>query len=177
MSDPKPESTQSTKTPAELTPLLYADLRRLARSALRGRRGVRRPTGLVHEAYIRLQHVACCGRTHFLAIAATQMRRILVEEARAACAQKRGGGWKRVPLSDALAVCNGTPEELLTVHEALDRLAASRPRQAEVAELRLFAGMTVQEVASHLGVSERTVKNDWRVGVARLGVMLESRTS
>jgi RNA polymerase sigma factor (TIGR02999 family) len=156
-----------------LMPLVYDELRGLARKYLRAeRRGhTLQPTALVHEAYLRMVDVSRIdwrGKTHFFALAARQMRRILVEHARARGAAKRGGGARAVTLEDHVAVDSGTPDDLLALDEALSRLAEIDPRRARVAELKLFAGLSVEELAVQVEMSERTVKDDWRVARAWL---------
>ena len=154
-------------------PRLYDELRAVARRYLRRERPGHslQPTELVHEAFLRLDRardLQCKGRTHFLALAATQMRRILVEHARALARQKRGGAPRRVTIPENL--CD-TPRRLLdviAVDQALCRLESMSPRQSQVAEMRLFAGLEVAEIASHFGVSDRTIKKDWRVARAWL---------
>jgi RNA polymerase sigma-70 factor (ECF subfamily) len=158
---------------AELVPLIYAELRALARALMRGERAdhTLQPTALVHEAYARLvdiRRVDWQGKAHFLAMAARQMRRVLVEHARKAGRQKRGSGRRRVTLADDLAVVPGSPVEILAVHEALEALAGDHPRRARVVELRFFGGLSATEIAHLLGVSERTVQEDWRLARIRL---------
>jgi RNA polymerase sigma factor (TIGR02999 family) len=158
---------------AELLPLVYDQLRALAARYLRSERPSIsiQPTDLVHEAYVRLVErdgVDWKGKAHFLAVAAIQMRRILVDHARAMSAAKRGGRAQRITLADELAPTLKPAMDLLGLDEALTRLASRNSRRAQVAELRLFAGMLVKEIASFLGVSERTVKDDWRVARAWL---------
>jgi RNA polymerase sigma factor (TIGR02999 family) len=128
-------------------------------------------TALVHEAYIRLidhTRIDWQGKTHFFAMAAVQMRRILVDHARARDAKKRGGGVQKVTLAEHVAIAEENIHDLLAVDMALRGLARQSQRQSQVAELRLFAGLTVEEAAYVLGVSERTVKQDWRVAKAWL---------
>lgn len=158
---------------AQLLPIVYQELRALAARYLRAERsGVSlQPTDLVHEAYPRLVKQDAMdwkGRTHFFAMAATQMRRVLVEHARAAGAEKRGGRPTRITLTEELAVIPERSVEFLALDEALTRLADRNERQSRVAEMRLFAGPEVKEVALHLDVSERTVKEDGRVARAWL---------
>lgn len=158
----------------ELLPLVYRELRQLAAGYLRRERSAHtlQPTALVHEAYLALvnhDRIDWQGKTHFLAMAATQMRRILVDHARATGSEKRGGRLKRVTLT--VGVVGGTAEtstELLALDEALDRLAQDRPRQSRVAELRLFGGLGARESALALDVSERTARDDWRLARAWL---------
>jgi len=155
------------------TRLAYAELRSIATRYLsRERRGhALQPTALVHEAFLRLrdlERVTLNGRTHFLAVAAGQMRRILVDHARAAGTTKRGGGLAQVTLGDRDGAAPSNPVSLLTVDRSLETLAARFPRPAEVAEMKLFAGMTVDEIAMALKVTDRTVKSDWRFARAWL---------
>lgn len=160
--------------------LLYDELRRLARRYMRGERAghTLQPTDLVHEAYLRLQrleHISWHGENHFYAVAATQMRRVLVDHARAAASEKRGAGRQRITLHDDVALATSERSiELIALDEALSALEKVSPRQARVAELRLFSGMGLAEIADVLEVSERTVKNDWRVARAWLSRALGS---
>jgi RNA polymerase sigma factor (TIGR02999 family) len=158
---------------ARLMPLVYDELRALAARYLRAERPGHslQPTALVHEAYIRMVEVDRIdwkGKTHFFAMAATQMRRILVEHARAASARKRGARPARVTLTTGMNVGAGPSLDLLALDEALSELAALSPRQARVAEMKLFAEMEAREMALLLGVSERTVRGDWRLARAWL---------
>ena len=157
-------------SPAEaLMSLVYPDLRRLARHYLAGERTdhTLQPTAVVHEAYLRLvddRRVDWRGKTHFFAVSARAMRRILVDYARARRRAKRGGEHRRVTLVDdarAPRLAGLDMEELLTLEGALERLTELDPRQARVLELRFFGGLTVAEVAEVLGVSKRTVEGDW----------------
>ena len=146
-----------------VVPLVYDDLRRLARRQLGRGFGPQtlRPTDLVHEAYVKLSvggAAAAVDRAHFLAIAARAMRQVLVDEARQRQAVKRGGGWKRATLSGSHRVADVDLDELLTLNDALDELD---PRQRQVVECRFFAGMEEVEIAEALGVNERTVRRDW----------------
>jgi len=158
---------------ARLLPLVYDELRALAAHYLRGEKSgcTLQPTALVHEAYLRLaahDRIRVQGKTHFFALAAIQMRRILVEHARAVATKKRGGGAHRVTLSDDIGGTSNGFVELLALDEALTRLSQRNGRRGRVAEMRLFSGMLVNEIAEHLQVSERTVKEDWRVARAWL---------
>jgi RNA polymerase sigma factor (TIGR02999 family) len=155
-----------------LLPLVYTELRALAARYLRSERAgsTLQPTALVHEAYLRLignERIDWKGKTHFKAMAATQMRRILVDHARARGAKKRGGG-RPITLTETLLSTATPSPDLLALDQALGRLAARSPRQGRVAELKLFAGLPSTEIAFSLGVSERTVKEDWRVARAWL---------
>jgi RNA polymerase sigma factor (TIGR02999 family) len=156
----------------ELAPLVYRELRGLAAAYLRRERPdhTLQPTALVHEAYLKLvdqAHVETENRAHFFAIAANLMRQILVNHARHRRAAKRGGGNKVVLEDDAAAV---QPREidLIALDEALDALSRLDPRQGRVVELRFFGGLTEEEIAGVLGVSEITVKRDWRIARAAL---------
>jgi len=108
--------------------------------------------------------IAWQSRAHFFGIAAAAMRRILVEHARRHSAQKRGGGWERVTLDEQIGAPGLAAIEMLDLDRALTRLAAMDARAARVVELRLFAGLSVKEIAHFIEVSERTVADDWRVG-------------
>lgn len=162
-----------------LMPLVYERLRSLAARYMQGESTdhILEPTALVHEAYVRMidvTQVDWAGKTHFFAMAARQMRRILVEHARSVGTQRRGAGRRRVALQDHLAVTKQRPLEVLALEEGLTRLALASERQARVAEMRLFGGMSVEESAHALGVSDRTVKRDWRVARAWLARSLNT---
>ena len=156
----------------QLIPLVYDELRRLAAGYLRKERSghTLQATALVHEAYIRLadQKAGWQNRSHFFGVAAQVMRRILVDYARAHCAEKRGSGGVKAPLDEAMAVSSAPSRELLDLDEALTRLAAMDARQARVVELRYFAGLSVEEIAELLGCATRTVTRDWRLAQAWL---------
>lgn len=148
-----------------LAPLVYDELRRLAGRAMARERAdhTLQPTALAHEAWLRLAGDAPSvhDRGHFLAIAARVMRRVLVEHARGHGAEKRGGGVAHVTLDEAVAGELPATTDLLALDQALERLQAADPRAAEVAEARLFGGLTVPETAEVLGVSARTVDAEW----------------
>ncbi len=153
-------------SPEQLLPLVYDALRRLARSQLRRERAdhTLQSTELVHEAYERLadqSRVNWRGRTHFFAVAAQVMRRLLVDHARQRARRKRGGGLQRITLGGVAAGSDLDLEELLALDRALKKLAALHEREARVVELRYFGGLTTREVASVVGVTERTVRRDW----------------
>jgi len=123
------------------------------------------PTALVHEAYLRLvdqSRIDWQGRTQLLAVAAIAMRRVLVDYARARQRARRGGDCCKLQLADNIAPADGGESEILAVHDALDRLAAFDEREAKVVEMRFFGGLKMEEVAAALGVSKRTVENDWK---------------
>lgn len=157
----------------ELLPLVYDELRRLARSRLaREAPGqTLTPTALVHEAYLRLTgpgEVAWANRAHFFAAAAEAMRRILIERARRRRRERHGGGRFRVTLDDRIPDELDDPERLLALHDALDRLEAQDPEMAIVVKLHRFAGLTLEETAAALGSSDRTVSRRWTAARAWL---------
>ena len=148
-----------------LIPLLYDDLRQLARSHLRSERSAHtlNPTALVNEAMLRLvgRSTPWESRGHFLGVAARAMRSILADHARARGAQKRGGNRKREPLDAAVAWFEENRVDLLALDDALKRFAQLDARAAQIVELRYFAGLTQAEIAEMLGVSVATVERDW----------------
>ena len=150
-----------------LTPLVYDELRRRARYCLRGERPdhTLRPTALVNEAYlrlVRLDQVEWQDRAHFFALAARQMRRILVDSARARRYRKRGGGAVNVTFTESLAVSRSNPD-VIALDEALDVLARHDERKARVVELRFFGGLTNEEIGAALHISTDTVTRDWQM--------------
>lgn len=152
---------------------LYADLRRLAAHYLSGERSghTLEPTALVHEAFLRLaaqQGIAWESRSHFLAIAATVMRRVLVDHARAHQCAKRGGGVHPVPLDQAQGVVESRFLLLLEIDCALQALAALDAEKAKLVELRVFCGLSIEETAEILGCSVATVGRQWRLARAWL---------
>lgn len=157
-----------------LVPLLYDELRRLARERLRGERPghTLETTALVHEAYFRLleqRRIDAGDRLDFFAVASNTMRRVLIDHARARKRQKRGGGAEAVPLDDVPGLLSDrAAEEALAVDAALDRLAADSPRAARVVELRIFGGLTLEEIATVLAVSSKTAQRDWEAARAWL---------
>jgi RNA polymerase sigma factor (TIGR02999 family) len=157
----------------QLWPLVYDELRRLAgaQMAREGPGGTLDATALVHEAYLRLageQAQAFANRRHFFAAAAEAMRRILVDSARAKGAEKRGGGRRREhPDLDALGAA-APAEQVLSLHEALERLAAHDALKAKLVELRFFAGLTLAEAAECLSVSPSSADRAWRYARAWL---------
>jgi RNA polymerase sigma factor (TIGR02999 family) len=158
---------------SRLLPLVYDELRALAARYMRRERPEHtlQPTALVHEAYIRLIDISRIdwqGKTHFVAMAARQMRRVLVDHARAHRALKRGAARRTISLDENVAFTPGNVLDLLAFDEALDKLSRASPRQSRVAELRCFAGMSTRETAFILGVSERTARQDWMVARAWL---------
>lgn len=157
---------------------LYAELRSIAAQYMRRERDdhTLQPTALVNEAYIRLvggKTLAWKDKTHFLAAAARTMRRILVDHARKRLAKKRGGGDARVTLIDNIPASALMGQDLLEIHEALEKLAKLSERQARIIDLRYFAGLSVEETARALDVSTRTVKSETRMAKAWLKRELE----
>lgn len=157
----------------ELMPLLYEDLRHLAQKYFRDERAdhTLQPTALVHEAYLRLidqTRVTFEGRTHFFAACARTMRRVLVDYARGRLAARRGGGRIDVPVHDEVAAAGLSEEQILILHDAIEKLAALDARQAQVVELRYFGGMSMDEIAANLNVSKRSVEGDWTAAKAWL---------
>lgn len=150
-----------------LVPRLYDELHGIAHRELarRGSATSLRTTGLLHEAYLKLvdgERVAAGDRAHFLALAATTMRHIIIDEVRRARTRKRGGGWSRVPLDDRVPAPETRLDEILQLDEALTRLERFDERMRQVVECRFFGGMTVEETAAALGLSPRTVDRSWR---------------
>ena len=157
----------------QLYPLVYEELRRLARSYMRRepKGHTLQTTALINEAYVRLvdQHsVRWQNRSHFFAISAQIMRRILVDHARKHLQAKRGGGAKRISLDEGMIVAKERSEEVLMLDEALANLARLDPRRSQVVELRYFAGLNNSEIASVLQISENTVMRDWNLARAWL---------
>jgi RNA polymerase sigma-70 factor (ECF subfamily) len=149
----------------QLLPLVYDELHRLARSYFRLERGEHtlQPTALVHEAYIRMvdQKAPLESHGHFLAVAATQMRRILLDYARKHHAARRGSAGQKVELEDTMAICEQRPVDMIALDEALTRLEALDPEQARLVELRFFGGLSVEQTADVMDVSAATVKRSW----------------
>ncbi len=166
----------------ELMPLVYNELRKLAASYLRHERSdhTLQATALVHEAYLRLvrqDNVNWHDRHHFFGAAANLMRRILVDHARAHIAEKRGSGLPKAALTDAIAMSQEQPAELVALDKSLTRLAAVDPQQARIVELRIFAGLTVEQTVEILNISPATVKRDWAVAKAWLLYEIRKETA
>lgn len=164
----------------QVSAMLYDELRRQARQCLRHERLMQglAPTALVHETFVRLVdagQVAWHDRTHFLAVAARTMRRVLVDLVRGATRAKRGARAEHIPLESGMAIEPGHLVDLIAVDEALDKLAAVDPRKVQVIELRFFAGLTVEETAAALQVAPDTVARDWRLARAWLLCELDAR--
>ncbi len=157
----------------ELTPLIYDELRRLARGYLRRERPghTLQPTALVHEAFMRLidqRQVNWQNRAHFFGAAAQLMRQILINHAEARRAAKRGGEAERISLDDVDHFAAAHEIDLIALDEALRRLERLDPQQGRIVELRYFSGLTIEEIAEAIGVSPATVKRDWSVARAWL---------
>jgi RNA polymerase sigma factor (TIGR02999 family) len=151
-------------------PLVYDELRRLARRVLLGQRvdHTLQSTALVHEAYLRLvghDTVHWDDRIHFFAVAAQLMRRILVDHARKHLAAKRGGDQVTLSLDEHLAPAKSRPLDVVALDDALNELWRMNPQHSRIIELRFFAGLSIEETAQAIGISPATVKRDW--GVAR----------
>jgi RNA polymerase sigma factor (TIGR02999 family) len=161
------------EAPARLMPLVYEELRRLARQYLQRERPdhTLQATGLVHEAYLRLVDQSTTtwqNRAHFFGVAAQVMRRILVDYARAHRAEKRSGGWDKLAFDEALAPAADRSVDLVALDDALKDLLARDPRQSQIVELRFFGGLTNEELGEVLDVSPSTVKREWRMAKAWL---------
>lgn len=151
----------------QLIPLVYEELRRMARQYLRRERAGHtiQTTTLVHEAYLRLidaGRVHWQDRAHFFAIAARLMRRVLVDDARRRSFQKRGPELTRVSLDEAMVLAPHRDADLIALDEALQRLTRFAPRKGQVVELRFFGGLSIEETAAALEISTDTVKREWR---------------
>ena len=159
----------------KLLPLVYSELHRLAASYMRRERPdhTLQATALINEAYLRLtkEDGEWNSREHFIGMAANVMRHVLVDYARAHKAKQRDGGMKRVELKEDLAISPEKIEEVVALDEALTRLEHLQPRQGKVVEMRYFGGLSVEQIASLLGVSERSVKRDW--SLARIWLFRE----
>jgi RNA polymerase sigma factor (TIGR02999 family) len=158
---------------SELAGLVYTELHRMAARYMQQERPGHslQPTILVHDAYLRLvgdEDRSWENRSHFFAVAARLMRRILIDHARSRNAAKRGGPQANLPLDDALVISEDRMDEVLMVDEALTRLAERDPDLTKIVELRFFAGLTDEEIAEALGISPRTVKRRWQVAKAWL---------
>ena len=167
LKDGRPDSA------SQLIPLVYDELHRLARRQMRHERPdhTLQATALVHEAYLRLvnqRQRTWQNRAHFIAVAAQVMRRILVDYARARRTLKRGSAPHKVPLEEALFFTEEQSDDLVSLDEALERLAQFDERQSRVVELRFFGGLTVDETAEVLGISSKTVERDWTMARAWL---------
>ena len=161
-----------------LIPIVYAELRAIAARYLRRERRdhTLQPTALVNEAYLRLidqKQVQWQNRAHFIGVAAQMMRRILVDHAKSHNRAKRGGGAQRVSLDEVMAVSDERATELLELDSALTALATFDDRKSRVVEMRYFGGLTVEETAEVLKVSEMTVAREWKLAKAWLYTHIE----
>src|SRR6266481_4887570 len=166
---------------AELTPLVYEELRRVAHRHLSGQRPdhTLQTTALVNEVYLRLAdqtNPRWQNRAHFFAVAARAMRQILVSYARSQQSQKRGGGALKVELDEAAIVPPEQSQEIVELHEALERLAALDSRKAQVVELKFFGGLNYDEMAEVLKIARVTVRRDWEFAKVWLYTELRSGT-
>ena len=166
---------------AELTPLVYEELRRLAHHYMEGERPdhTLQTTALVNEAYLRLADQTASNwqsRAHFFAVAARAMRQILVSYARSNRAQKRGGGLARIELDESAVLSPEQSKEIVDLHEALERLGTLDSRKARVVELKYFGGLNYDEIAEVMKVSTVTVRRDWVFAKAWLYDELHSAT-
>ena len=171
-----------TEARERIIPVVYEELRRLARRYMRdeGPGRTLQTTALVNEAYLRLidiENVNWQDRTHFFAVSARIMRRILVDSARARKAGKRGGGAPHISLEQAPEVSTQRAEELIALDEALDKLSEVDGRKAQVVELKFFSGLSVEETAAALDVSSRSVVRDWNLAKAWLMRELEGESA
>lgn len=161
-----------------LMPLVYDELHRRAASYMRQERPdhTLQPTALVHEAYLKLveqRGTTFKNRAHFFAVAATLMRRILIDHARARLSAKRGGEQSTVALEYAEQLHTNTPRGLVAIDEALKQLETLDPLQEQIVEMRFFGGLTVKETAEVLGVSTRTIEREWTIARAWLYIHLK----
>jgi RNA polymerase sigma factor (TIGR02999 family) len=173
VTDSSDRPAEEAQAAAELLPVLYTELRRLAAvlTAQRGPGQSLTPTALVHEAFLRLvkdQDPGWQGRRHFFGAAARAMREILIEQARRKASLKRGGGGRRVELAEGLAWIEPPAEDVLALDEAIQQLQAEDERLAEIVMLRYYSGLSVEETAAVLGVSVSTLTRDWRYARAWL---------
>ena len=157
----------------DLVPVVYGELRRLAASYMRRERPdhTLQTTALVHEAYLQLvgqERAHWENRSQFFGVAAQLMRRILVDHARAHGAAKRGGAATKISFDDAIVLAHEQTGDLVAIDELLTRLAAIDPQQVRIVELRFFSGLSVDETAQVMGISDRTVKRDWAMAKAWL---------
>lgn len=157
----------------DLIPVVYPELRRIARQHLRRWSGGQtfESAALANEVYLKLVGaggIACESRVHFLALCSQMIRRILVDHGRRRASAKGGGGKQRIPLDDVLGRAPAPGADILALNEALERLSQIDPRKSRVVELRYFGGLTTIETAEALGISEETAKRDWRMAKAWL---------
>jgi RNA polymerase sigma factor (TIGR02999 family) len=169
-------SSGDTSARDALVPLVYSELRKIARRCLAGQRSghTLQPTALVHEAYLRLvryDSIDWRDRAHFFALAAQIMRQILVDHARKQTAAKRGGNAVTVVVDEASAASKQASLDLLALDDALRQLASLDPRQSQIVELRFFGGLSIEETAEAVNISPATIKREW--ATARLWLLQE----
>lgn len=171
--DSADKSTNETQAAAELLPVVYAELRRLA-ALLTGQLPpgqTLQPTALVHEAYLKLvrdKDPGWEGRRHFFGAAANAMREILIDQARRKASLKRGGHGQRIDLTEGLALIEPPADDVEALDEAIQQLQAEEPRLAEIVRLRYYTGLSVEETAGVIGLSVSTVTREWRFARAWL---------
>lgn len=173
-------SAGNREAEADLVPQIYGELRRLAACYMRRERQnhTLQPTALVHEAYERLiqqPQISWQSRAHFYASASQLMRHILVDYARKRQAEKRGGVQKQVTLDETVLTATDNTVDMLVLHEALERLGSFDERQERIVELHFFGGLSFEEIAMVLNISERTAKRDWSMARAWLKGELTSK--
>lgn len=166
-------SEGEASAPERLLPIVYDELRRLAHGYMKNERSdhTLQATALVHEAYIQLvdwKNVSWQNRAHFFAAAAQMMRKILVDHARERNALKRGGGARTIALDDAVSFPDQSNVDLMSLDAALSELESFDPQQAKIVEMRFFGGLTIEETAHAIGVSDSTVKREWQIAKAWL---------
>jgi len=169
----KAMSAGDETAPEILLQLVYDELRRLAHGYMKNERSghTLQATALVHEAYIQLvdwKNVSWQNRAHFFAAAAQMMRKILVDHARERNAQKRGGGQRTIALDDAVSFPDQSNVDLMSLDAALVELESFDPQQAKIVEMRFFGGLTIEETAHAMDISDSTVKRDWQIAKAWL---------
>jgi RNA polymerase sigma-70 factor (ECF subfamily) len=184
LNDPKGDVTrlledfdQHDDAAAELLPLVYDQLRAIAQRRMSGERAdhTLQATVLVHEAFMKLvgdHDISWEGRRHFYAVAARAMRRVLIDHARKRLSEKRGGGRHALPMEMIDLAASQDPQEIIALDDALTRLEEEEPRAAQIVQLRYYAGLSVEETAEAVGVSERTVMREWSFARARLYQLL-----
>lgn len=175
------DARSDPESAAELFQAVYADLRRLAASQMKGERAdhTLQSTALVSEAYLRLvggAPIDFADRRHFFRVAAEAMRRVLIDHARARLADKRGGGQRGAELLDADGAVTINPDRVLALDDALQRLATEDERAAELVRLRFYGGLTLEQAGEMLDISKRTAIRDWNFARARLTQLMGEDT-
>lgn len=172
------KSERSEQVEGELLARVYEELRNMAQHFMRGQKQGHslQPTDLVHDCFLRVcrrDPSSYANKRHFMAVAARAMRSILVDHARRQGRKKRKAGDKRVPLDDWVVSFEAAGDDLIAVHEALNRLELQSRRSAQVVELRFFGGYSYEEIAEILGHSPRTIERDWRFARSQMKVLLD----